>query len=171
MASKKTLINFATVIHTEFRKENYYLCSISILTKSKIMRCLNWVRPAMRVSNSTWLLRQKMEGNYSNTQFSCSFSTQIDPFSLCVRSRPQEGKSVSKETPSNQVRRRRDEFLIIHFDGTVNPLSYQSRHRQTTSATAKLKIQTVINSKWFLGAGMNHCPYMWDHSLFLPFYY
>lgn len=37
--------------------------------------------------------------------------------------------------------------------------SYQSRHRQTTSATAKLKIQTVINSKWFLGAGMNHCPY------------
>ncbi|CAI9179731.1 unnamed protein product [Rangifer tarandus platyrhynchus] len=43
-----------------------------------------------------------MEGNYSNTQFSCSFSTQIDPFSLCVRSRPQEGKSVSEETPSNQ---------------------------------------------------------------------
>lgn len=122
-------------------------------------RCLNWVPPAIHVSNNTWLLWQKMEGNYSNAQFNCSFSTKMGPFSLCVESRPQEGKSVSKETPCNRVRWRREMNFWLFIEMGLWIHSYQSRHRQTTSATAKLKIQTVINSKWFLGAGMNHCPY------------
>ena len=144
VASKKALTNFVIVTHTDVRKDNYYLCLTSILTKSsyhvnrKIMRwCLNWAPPAMHVSNSTRLLRQKMEGNYSNAQFNCSFSTQTGHFGLCVESRPQGGQERKKGTPWQsssqqtpaiiQVRWRRAELSDYSFK-TVNPPPYQSRH-------------------------------------------